>query len=195
MSYTISPRRLRIGLLLLTAGMILAYFMMGHAAKPFLAYLLLLSPGTLYAVVLAASIRPNGAPATQTIWRIGMFIPFLMAGSVLVIMSVLHGWLTPTIAGTIGVGILLLLVSVIFGLHARKLWMWMLPLVAGALSQYVPLAFGGHFAALPYVLILAWWWLVSEALLFITGQPVPGHGAHTETPQTSGPPTAPRTGA
>lgn len=178
MSYTLSPRRLRIGLLLLTAGMVLAYFLKGHAARPFLAYALLLSPGTFYAVVVAASIRPVDAPVPHTLWRIGLFVPFLMAGSVLVIMSVLHGWLGSTAAGTIGVGILLLLVSVIFGLHARKLWMWVLPLVAGALSQYVPLAFAAHIAALPYVLILAWWWLVSEALLFIMHKPAHGHGQH-----------------
>lgn len=193
MSYAISPSRLRIGLLLLTAGMILAYFTLGHAARPFLAYLLLLSPGTLYAVVVAASIRPSGAPAAQTIWRIVLFVPCLMAGSVLVIMSVLHGWLTSTIAATFGTGILLFLLSVIFGLHARKLWLWVVPLLAGALSQYVPLAFHAHFAAMPYVMILAWWWLVSEALLFITRQPISGSGLRADSREASASPPDPRT--
>jgi len=194
MSYTISPRRLRIGLLLLTAGICIAYFVMGHAAKSFLAYVLLLAPGTFYAVVVAASIRANGNPKKQTLWRVVLFVPCLMASSVLAIMSVLHGWFTPTIAGTFGAGMLLLLLSVIFGFQARKLWLWVLPLLAGALSQYAILAFGAHFAALPYVLILAWWWLVSEAVLFITRQSAPGHALHAESPQASAPPKAPQAG-
>jgi len=180
MSYTISPRRLRIGLLVLTAGMFLAYFTMGHAAKPILAYVLLFAPGTVYAVAVAASLRPTRELGPQAIWRFVVFVPCLMAASVVVIMTVLHGWLTPTIAATFGAGLLLLLLSTIFGIHARKLWMWVLPLVAGALTQYAPLAIGAHFAALPYVLILAWWWLVSESLLLITKRPATEPGSQGE---------------